>query len=690
VVEHFGVAGARDPCRAQVLHCVVRFAEHDLGDVRGLDERPRAARRILGARPFREPQGDALLGPVRFVEQPIEQLHERWVRRVDRQRALHVADGLRKLGEPLADHRERAKLEGERGRLADVLESRPARPRRLEPLACRFVEGDELVEDATVDAGDRRRACSCPLEQQDRSGVVAKLKVRNARRVELESRATGGVFLDLRFVRECAAEGGGVAVRGQVPYVRLAHGAHSRVQRDRPLQRSSRGIHAPEPPLKDLRTLLMKPRGQLRCRRIGVGHAPEVHRERIIGLCAPCGAERCVAGSGTSSALRGGRVFVRPRARRDLRLEPLQRSRVIGGSGQRRLPGRARGVGAIAERVDEPRLLCEQLDGRGLAGRAFELVFDVREHRRDRASSVLLASEQPVRGGERAVHVERELRVALRPRVVAGHLVGDGELEVHARERQFVVRPLERRYARLQEVDQARGRKRIDLRARLGERWLGRRSRKRGRSSTPARRRHARLPACAGERGRSGRGADRRHPDRRGRRLDDGGLRERRGAHSAELERRRHHHVGDLRRPRNVRAKGRLLPGRGLQLLYLLVDVPAFVRQREKVVDRFGSGDFVAFVGRDVDHLAGIRGAFPLRCAFRFGLGAFMRHGTSKFRDALTNLRPREPEVRKGARARLLRPAFADHRKRPPPDRAARSGRSTSRSSSSPRRTDVR
>src|SRR5205807_502524 len=70
---------------------------------------------------------------------------------------------------------------------------------------------------------------------------------------------------------------------------------------------------------------------------------------------------------------------------------------------------------------------------------ALELVLEVREHLPDRAALVALATEHPVRGGERLVDAERRLGVVERAHFVAVHLVGDGELEMRARQGDFVV-----------------------------------------------------------------------------------------------------------------------------------------------------------------------------------------------------------------------------------------------------------
>ena len=160
------------------------------------------------------------------------------------------------------------------------------------------MERDELVEHAAVHGGDGRGAMGRALEQQDGPRVVAELEMCEARRVELQPRAARRVLLDLRFVRQRAAQRGGVAVGRQVAHVGRADGADAGVDGDRPLERAARGVDAPEPPLEDVGLLDVEPRGQLGGRRVRIGHPPQVNGERVVRF----GAARQTAGSGERAA----------------------------------------------------------------------------------------------------------------------------------------------------------------------------------------------------------------------------------------------------------------------------------------------------------------------------------------------------------------------------------------------------
>ena len=264
VIEDLGVPGRRDPRRAEVLHRVAGLAQHDLGDVGGLRERRRAPRPLLGPRRLRQPERHALLGPVRLVEQAIEELDERR----DRSHPPRARAGRRRSPIELArlfpDHRQGAQLERDARGLGHELQPGSPRAPRLEPLSGRLVQGHELVEDAAVDRVDRRRARGGALEQKDRAGVVTQLQVGDAGGVELEARAPHRVGLDLRLFGERGAQLGGVAAGGQVTDVRRAHRPHARVELDRALERPPRGVDPPEPSLEDLRPLDVKPRRERR------------------------------------------------------------------------------------------------------------------------------------------------------------------------------------------------------------------------------------------------------------------------------------------------------------------------------------------------------------------------------------------------------------------------------------------
>ncbi|MGC4079473.1 MAG: hypothetical protein QM702_21020 [Rubrivivax sp.] len=599
VIEQLRVAGRGDPRRAQVTERLVVTAEV-LGELRGAAERLRALRTVGRALRFVVPEGDAIVVLARAREQTIELLEERRVVAVDRERAFDVCDGWVEVPELLFDRREATELVDERGGIREEPQAIAARSRGLGPLRGGLVEAHEIVEDAAIDRRRRRRACGGALEERDRAGVVVEEEVRDARRVELETRAASARRLDPRFVREDRREARRVVVRRRVRREGVAHGPDARVEAKRALVGPARGVDATEAHLEDPRALDVEERGEIGLRRVRVAHAPEV-RDEIFP-----------------------RVFVAlvvERATNEVRFEPLQRCRVVRRASDGELPRLARVLEPIAC-AEEPRALDEELDGARLARRDGELALEVTEHRDELRARVQAPSQDRVRRGDVGIDVERRGGGGVHLRVVAERLVDERQLDLRAREPDAVLRLLEALDARREQIDERRA-----LVARALGRGDGRGHRRArgaaGRVSSRQRRRRRRL--ARGRRGRSAR--LRRRPVRRQRRRLERSARRRRAAVRVAIalrNRRRRHaprrrsarerrdgHAARHRRARGVhllallraeierrRDRERRLRARRNDVLLvvvlggffevraLLVDRPALAGHREELVDR--------------------------------------------------------------------------------------------------------
>ncbi len=307
-----------------------------------------------------------------------------------------------------------------------------------------LVESQELLEDPAIRRRVRRRASRGALEEQPCAIDVAQPKRGEAGRVELEARGARRRPLEERFFLEERGERGGIVVRRDEAHARVAHGTDAAVELERALEGRARGVDLLEAVLEDARALDVEPRGELRVARVRVRHAREVRRERLLG----------------------GHVAVLG-AIGELPLEPPQRARVVRRDRERALPSVDRRAAAgFSGRVQEARAQHEQLDARGVLGRRRELALEVLEHRGDVRPPVLARAEEVVRGRERRIDHERELRVRDRARVVAeARLARDRELEVRARDAELVSCGLERRDARGEKLHERLGAHRIEHRA---------------------------------------------------------------------------------------------------------------------------------------------------------------------------------------------------------------------------------
>ncbi len=70
-------------------------------------------------------------------------------------------------------------------------------------------------------------------------------------------------------------------MRRDVPYEDVADGADAGVESQRGLERSAGRVHPAKLVFEDLRSLDLQPCGEAGLRPIGLGHAPEVHGERV-------------------------------------------------------------------------------------------------------------------------------------------------------------------------------------------------------------------------------------------------------------------------------------------------------------------------------------------------------------------------------------------------------------------------
>ena len=300
----------------------------------------------------------------------------------------------------------------------------------------------------------------------------------------------------------------------------------------------------------------------------------------------------------------------------ELDLEALERRGVVGRVHERLLPRRAH-LGARGRRA--PRAGAPSRRGaRPCAPRSSPPRARARGAGASRPAPrarACLPPEHRVRGGRRGVDLERRLGVHRRARVVAeDRLARDGELHVRAREADLVVGPLQRRDARVEQVDE---------RPRL--RHVGRQAHRR--RLGPARRRGG-PAAAAGPCEAAGEGPWRRclPPMRWG--TGDGSVGnapEERGA-SEICVGPSSNGVGMCRAREGMRRaharRAALLaegpcPRRGLQRLHLGVDVPALIGLRQEAVDGAHVVEVLLDLGL-VEHAAGER----LRLAPR----ALLRH----------------------------------------------------------------
>ncbi len=169
--------------------------------------------------------------------------------------------------------------------LSRALRHRAASSARL-PLSCRRTSSSRTRRSTLGVVGSRRAARS---KSSHARGASSSRVSAISSGVELEPGGAGVVRLDPGLFLEKLGEATPVAVSRCMAHEPISDRADTGIQLERALEGPQRGVEAPELSLEHLGALHVEPRREVGLRRIGIGHASEMGRERVpVAAPTPC------------------------------------------------------------------------------------------------------------------------------------------------------------------------------------------------------------------------------------------------------------------------------------------------------------------------------------------------------------------------------------------------------------------